>query len=132
MSTAVLERGSRPCLSEVRRLRAQLAGATAELDSVRSQRDRLTALIAAYLAADHAEAQTRLWRAYATESYHAGREDQAAELAAAWPHYPPMRAPRGPELAEILALRWVLRGQPRTRETFGQPHEGDRNGSGAS
>lgn len=121
MTAAVLTRGSRSCLAEVRRLRVDLAAARAE-------RDRLAAIIAAHLAADPAETESKLWRAYATESYEAGRADMAAELAATWPHYPPLEPLDGPALAELQTRRWAVRGEPRTRETFGMPHALDRTG----
>lgn len=34
--------------------------------------------------------------------------------------------------SQIEAARWTVRGQRRTRETFGQPHPGDYLGRGAA
>ncbi len=121
MTAAVLHRGSRSCLSEVQRLRA-------ELDATRADRDRLAELVARHLAADPLERLAEQWAVYALESYKAGRADVLAELDATWPTYPKLPDLSGPELAELEALRWAVRGQPRTREQFGQPHPADRTG----
>lgn len=37
---------------------------------------------------------------------------------------PPVREPAAPELTGEQ-VRWSVRGEPRTRATFGQPHPGD-------
>lgn len=37
-----------------------------------------------------------------------------------------------PDVAEMERRRWSLRGEPRTRETFADPHPGDRGPFGAA
>ncbi|MGO9298413.1 MAG: hypothetical protein ACLP52_31825 [Streptosporangiaceae bacterium] len=37
---------------------------------------------------------------------------------------------RAPSFPELERRRWMLRGEPRTRETFGQPHSADYTGRG--
>jgi hypothetical protein len=122
VTAATLQRGSHGCLDEVNRLRGKLAATAAELDHV-------TALLAEHLAADPLEQLAELWHAYAIEAYETGRADALAELAAIWPAYPKLPALDRPELAELEARRWELRGEPRTREQFGQPHPHDRAGT---
>lgn len=36
------------------------------------------------------------------------------------------------EAGKVYARRWELRGEPRTRETFGRPHRDDFTGRGAA
>jgi hypothetical protein len=66
-------------------------------------------------------AELAAWRA----GYDAGRADERRAADRAWSARPPLKANDGPDLAELEALRWELRGEARTRETFGLPHPGD-------
>jgi hypothetical protein len=59
--------------------------------------------------------------------YAAGREDQAAELAEAWDRIA-RPASRAQPFAEFELKRWAVRGEPRGREAFGQPHPDDYQG----
>lgn len=76
------------------------------------------------------------WQAYALSlarwmyeaGYRDGRADQAAEADRAWAAAVPQRVRDEPTLAELEALRWMLRGEQRTRETFGRPHPADYQG----
>jgi hypothetical protein len=64
------------------------------------------------------------WKA-ALEYVHRARHDDFAPIARL------MLAMCGnvsPPLAELEALRWELRGERRTRETFGDPHPDDYTG----
>jgi hypothetical protein len=128
VSPAVLYRGSRSCLTEVRRLRTELEAEHARAVRAIDQRDRLAALLAEHLAADVLDQLEAQWAAYAAQSYEAGRSDAAAEFAALWPAYPPLRPADGLELAELEARRWTVRGEIRTRSTFADPHIADHPG----
>jgi len=59
--------------------------------------------------------------------YRRGREDQAAELDKAWNRIA-QPAARGRPYAELERKRWTVRGDPRTRKTFSQPHPDDYQG----
>jgi hypothetical protein len=63
--------------------------------------------------------------------YYDGREDQAAELAEAWNRIA-RPVSRGAPLAEIERRRWSVRGETRTRHSYGQPAPGDYPGREAS
>lgn len=56
------------------------------------------------------------------EGYRARMAEENQEFAAT-PRTPVID---GTTLAELAAKRWELRGEQRTRETFGQPHPQDR------
>jgi hypothetical protein len=57
-----------------------------------------------------------------------GRQAEAAERDAEWNAIARPVARGGPAYAEIERKRWTVRGEVRTRETFGQPHPGDYPG----
>ena len=65
--------------------------------------------------------------AYAA-GYAAGRADEARDADRAWAAIPVQRFRDSPDLAELEAARWTVRGEPRNRETFGQPHPDDYPG----
>ena len=67
-------------------------------------------------------------RAAYRSGYADGRADERVAADRAWAARRPFKAPDGPDLAEVEALRWELRGQQRTRQTFGQPHPDDYEG----
>lgn len=71
----------------------------------------------------------RMWRAGWQAGYAAGlregREDAHRELADAWRAAADPVAHGGPDFAEFEQRRWTLRGEPRSRETFRQPHPAD-------
>jgi hypothetical protein len=69
-------------------------------------------------------AELAAWRA----GYAAGRADERRAGDRAWSARAPLKVSDGPDLAELEALRWELRGEPRTRETFGLPHPDDYMG----
>lgn len=78
-------------------------------------------------------AELELRRQLAREAYERGRADGWREgyergarlLEAEWPSVvAPVTADR-PDYAGLERLRWMLRGEQRTRETFGRPHPGD-------
>ena len=54
-----------------------------------------------------------------------GRQAEAAERDREWNAIARPVARGGPAYAEIERKRWTVRGEQRTRETFGQPHPGD-------
>lgn len=58
-----------------------------------------------------------------------GRRLEGAERDRAWNEIARPVARIDPELKR---KRWTVRGQPRTRETFGQPHPDDFTGQGAA
>lgn len=71
-----------------------------------------------------------------------GRGAEAHERDQLWSEFSKpisRRGPAGPGVDEKISLaydhverrRWNLRGEPRTRETFGQPHPGDYQGGAA-
>jgi hypothetical protein len=60
--------------------------------------------------------------------YAQGRADQAHADDRAWAAATAERVVVGPTVAELEALRWNVRGERRTRETFGQPHPADHRG----
>lgn len=111
-------------LAEVRRLRSDRGHLAA----------MLTQLLAADVLADVAADATRIrehretYAAGYADGHRAGREDHAREQHADWARMA-RRITRGPAYAEIEARRWELRGEPRTRATFGQPHPADYPGS---
>jgi hypothetical protein len=61
--------------------------------------------------------------------YAAGSAAERLEADQAWSALPRRRLPYAP-LADVEAKRWELRGEQRTRETFGQPHPADYKGRG--
>jgi hypothetical protein len=58
--------------------------------------------------------------------HHDGYERGTRQMQAEWPAI--VRPLSRPSRAEIEAVRWELRGERRTRETFGQPHPNDYPG----
>lgn len=64
--------------------------------------------------------------------YAAGRDDERRDADRAWAARPAARAAYGPSLAEVEAARWQLRGEQRTRATFGSPHQADFTGRAGS
>lgn len=60
--------------------------------------------------------------------YQDGRADERIEADRAWAARPPQAVSHGEDLAALEARRWELRGEPRTRETFGRPHAADYPG----
>lgn len=68
------------------------------------------------------------WRAGQAEGYGMGRADEAAERDRAWKEIARPAARGGLSHAELERRRWAVRGEPRTRETFGQPHPDDYQG----
>ena len=67
-------------------------------------------------------------RAAYMAGYAHGRADEAREADRAWAARPPQPVRVGESLAALEARRWELRGEPRTRETFGRPHLADYRG----
>lgn len=65
------------------------------------------------------------------DGYAAGRADEAAERDAAWRELAGPVA-HGEPFAETERRRWRLRGEPRTRATFGRPHPDDHQGNDAA
>jgi len=61
-----------------------------------------------------------------------GYERRAAELERDWRDVAGPVAAGGPSFAELERRRWELRGEARTRETFGGAHAGDYPGQGAA
>jgi hypothetical protein len=61
--------------------------------------------------------------------YAAGRQDLADEFAEAWNDIARPVTRADPALQR---RRWTLRGEQRTRETFGRPHRDDFTGRGAA
>jgi hypothetical protein len=88
---------------------------------------------AALLALSDERAQ---WQKYALDlardayrdGYRDGRADEARDADRAWAAQPRQRVRDGDALADVEARRWKLRGEQRTRETFGQPHPADYKG----
>ncbi len=68
------------------------------------------------------------WGAGRMAGYGAGRQDEGAERDQAWNQIARPIARGGPAHAEIERKRWTVRGEARTRETFGEPHPGDYMG----
>jgi hypothetical protein len=60
--------------------------------------------------------------------YADGRADEACDADRAWAAVPVQRVRSGQALAELEVRRWELRGDARTRETFGNPHPDDYTG----
>lgn len=58
--------------------------------------------------------------------FEAGRAAEGFERDEAWREMARPVARSGP----LLAHRWMLRGEARTRQTFGQPHPADYPGRG--
>jgi len=54
-----------------------------------------------------------------------GYSARAAELELDWQAIARPAANGGPSWAELERKRWTLRGEPRTRATFGLPHPDD-------
>lgn len=73
------------------------------------------------------QARAEGWRAGWAEGYDAGRADEGAERDQAWATIAGP-ASRGRPFAELELKRWAVRGEPRTREAFSQPHPGDYQG----
>lgn len=71
------------------------------------------------------EAHRTGWLAGHEDGYGDGRRDEAAERDRDWRRIAKPIARGGPSAAELEAKRWTVRGEQRTRDTFGQPHPGD-------
>jgi hypothetical protein len=54
-----------------------------------------------------------------------GRSAAEREISQAWHEVAAPVARGGPSYAELESARWAVHGEPRTRETFGQPHPDD-------
>jgi hypothetical protein len=67
------------------------------------------------------DAQRAAYRA----GYADGCADAQREADRAWSQRLPLTVRDGPDHAEIEAARWEVRGERRTRETFGYPHPAD-------
>lgn len=67
-------------------------------------------------------------RAAYSQGYADGRAAGRTEADRAWAARPRQRTRDGEPLADVEARRWELRGELRTRETFGQPHPADYKG----
>lgn len=71
-------------------------------------------------------------RAAYAAGYADGRSDERIEADQAWAARPAQRTRQGDALADALAdveaRRWELRGEQRTRDTFGRPHPADYTG----
>jgi hypothetical protein len=61
-----------------------------------------------------------------------GRAIEAAESAAAWQRIARPIARSSGSHADLERRRWRLRGEDRTRATFGKPHPDDFKGTGAA
>lgn len=68
------------------------------------------------------------WAAGRAAGYAAGRQAEAAERDREWNRIARPIARSSTSAAELEAKRWTVRGERRTRETFGQPHPGDYPG----
>lgn len=68
------------------------------------------------------------WQDGSRIGFEAGRAAEGFERDLAWQEMARSVARNG----EVMARRWMLRGQPRTRGTFGQPHPADYPGRVAS
>jgi len=64
-------------------------------------------------------------RAAYRRGYTDGRADERHDADREWAGRPPVPVSTGPALAELEAQRWALRGEARTRATFGEPHRSD-------
>ena len=70
--------------------------------------------------------ETRAWYdAGLRHGIELGRELEAAERDAEWIKIATPIARGGQPYADLERRRWTLRGEPRTRETFGLPHPDD-------
>jgi hypothetical protein len=67
-------------------------------------------------------------RASYTAGFAAGYEAAQRDADRAWSETPPLVLRDDISHAELEARRWTVRGERRTRETFGQPHTGDFSG----
>lgn len=63
--------------------------------------------------------------------YEEGYAASEREMAQCWHEIADPIACGGPSYAELERRRWMLRGEQRTRKTFGQPHADDFLGGGA-
>ena len=61
------------------------------------------------------------------DGYARGRQDEGTERDQAWDRIA-RPASRAAPFREFERRRWAVRGEPRTRETFSQPHPGDYQG----
>jgi hypothetical protein len=94
--------------------------------------DEITALEGLLITSDERDqwlrrllaAELDAWRA----GYAAGCADERRASDRAWAARPPFKVLDGPDLAELEAARWNVRGEQRTRETFGLPHPDDYAG----
>ena len=68
------------------------------------------------------------WQRGDEDGYARGRQDEAADRGRAWNKIA-RAAVKGPTHAELERRRWMVRGEPRTRADFADPHPGDYPGS---
>lgn len=66
------------------------------------------------------------------EGFVAGYAQAERDMARGWREVAGPVARGGPPYAELERRRWMLRGEPRTRQTFGWPHRDDHPGNDAA
>jgi len=71
------------------------------------------------------QARAEGWRAGWAEGYDKGRADEGAERDRAWNE---IARPISRIDPAFMSRRWAVRGQLRSRETFGRAHPGDFKG----
>jgi len=72
------------------------------------------------------------WLAGQQHGYRGGRADESRERDQAWNRIARQAHAHGTPYAEVERRRWTLRGEPRTAETFADPHPGDYQGRGGA
>ena len=98
--------------------------AAAELLDRSRERDLYTARIG--------QAFRQGWEAGHVAGTDDGRQAEAAERDAEWNAIARPVARGGTAHAELERRRWTVRGEVRTRETYGEPHPGDYMGRDGS
>lgn len=97
-----------------------LAEAVAGLISLSDERDRYLERIL--------RAELRGYLRGRADGFDAGYEQAERDMAAAWAEFARPMARSLVRGQGLQARRWALRGEPRTRATFGQPHPDDYRG----
>jgi hypothetical protein len=72
------------------------------------------------------------WEAGHVAGVDDGRQAEASERDREWRAIARPIARGGQAHADLERIRWTVRGEVRTRETFGQPHPGDYMGQDAT